>query len=171
MASAKQAIQSSLLLKCLEEEGFSYVAGVPDSIFISLIARLEQSPSFTYVPATREDIAVGLAAGAYLTGKKAAVLMENSGIGTSLDALTSLVGVYELPLLLLIAWAGYKGTDEPHHNAMGLFMCRILSALNVKYFILPEIPSRVPKIVHTCVSHMDCTNQAVAILIRPGSLL
>jgi phosphonopyruvate decarboxylase len=69
--------------------GFDFFTGVPCSLIESLIAALEADPAVLYVPAVREDAAVGVAAGAWLGGRRPVVLMQNSGLGTSLNALRS----------------------------------------------------------------------------------
>jgi phosphonopyruvate decarboxylase len=51
--------------------------------------------------------------GAYLGGKRPLVVMQNSGLGVSLNALGSLHILYELPVLLLVTWRGYQGKDAP----------------------------------------------------------
>lgn len=61
-----------------------------------LIAVLETHPRLPYVAAVKEDVAIGLVAGAWLAGKTPAVLMQNSGLSTSLNALASLSLLYEL---------------------------------------------------------------------------
>ncbi len=54
----------------LEGHGFDFFAGVPCSLIEDLIAVLEDHPRLPYVAAVREDVAVGLAAGAWLGGKR-----------------------------------------------------------------------------------------------------
>ena len=68
---------------------------------------------------TREDAALGVAAGAYLGGRLPMVLMQNSGLGVSVNALGSLHILYEMPVLLLVTWRGYEGKDAPEHLVMG----------------------------------------------------
>jgi sulfopyruvate decarboxylase TPP-binding subunit len=118
--------------------GFTMITGVPDSEFKVLIGELERS-SF-YVRAAREDVAIGLAAGSALAGRSALVFMESSGFGNALDALTSLVVAYRLPLVILIAWAGYRGRDVPHHNAIGEPLERIVAALDLQYQVVDLDP-------------------------------
>lgn len=121
-----------------QETGFDFFTGVPDSEFKALIRGLETSGfGDAYIPGTREDNALGLAAGAYLAGKKPLVFMESSGVGTCIDALTSLVQVYRLPIVLFIAWAGYKGRDVPHHNAIGQCLEELLEALKIPAYHVP----------------------------------
>src|SRR5207248_2009444 len=96
------------------------------------------------------DNAIALAAGAYLAGEIPLVFMESSGIGNAIDALTSLATVYGIPLVLFIAWAGYKGRDIPHHNVIGEPLQSILEALNIPTFTV----------------HLRGTREAIAFAIQ-----
>jgi phosphonopyruvate decarboxylase len=107
------------LADLLEAQGYDFFTGVPCSLIESLIAALETHPRLPYVPAVREDVAVGIAAGAWLAGGRPMVLMQNSGLGTSMNALVSLSLLYRLPALLLVTWRGYAGKDAPEHLLMG----------------------------------------------------
>ena len=110
------------LADLLDTRGFDFFTGVPCSLAEGLIAALERRPRGgrePYIPAVREDIALGLAAGAWLGGRVPAVLMQNSGLGTSANALVSLSLLYRLPVLLLVTWRGYEGKDAPEHIVMG----------------------------------------------------
>src|SRR5262245_29154705 len=107
------------LAASLERQGLDFFTGVPCSLVEDVIAALERHPRLPYVPAVREDIAVGVAAGAALAGRRPAVIMQNSGLGTSLNALASLSLMYRLPAVLLVTWRGYEGKDAPEHLLMG----------------------------------------------------
>jgi sulfopyruvate decarboxylase TPP-binding subunit len=73
------------------------------------------------VPCTREDEAVAFACGAELAGKTALVFMQNSGLGTCLDALTSLYFPYGFNFKIWI-----KDRNEPeHHELMGRISKRV----------------------------------------------
>lgn len=120
----------------LKRNGFNFYTGVPCSILGNIINHLSKSKEFTYVPATREDEALGIAVGAYMGGKKPVVLMQNSGLGVSINALTSLVLLYKFPMLLVISWRGYKGKDAPEHLLMGKYMLNFLRTMNIPTKIL-----------------------------------
>jgi len=115
----------------LQEAGFNFFTGVPDSALAGVIAVLLERQ--TYVPAVREDEAVGMAAGAYLGGRVPVVLMQNSGLGTSLNALLSLNLIYLLPCLLLISWRGHDGADAPEHLVMGRVMTQQLDLVRIPH--------------------------------------
>jgi sulfopyruvate decarboxylase subunit alpha len=115
----------------LQDVGFDFFTGVPDSTLAGVIAELIERR--IYVPAVREDEAVGMAAGAYMGGKVPAVLMQNSGLGTSLNALISLNLIYRQPCLLLISWRGHDGKDAPEHLVMGQVMTGQLDLVRIPH--------------------------------------
>lgn len=124
-------IPSKDFVGLLQEVGFDFFTGVPDSTLGGVIATLIERRA--YVPAVREDEAVGIAAGAYMGGKVPAVLMQNSGLGTSLNALISLNLIYLQPCLLLISWRGHDGKDAPEHLVMGHVMTHLLDLVRIPH--------------------------------------
>src|SRR5688500_7711789 len=88
----------------LQEAGYDFFTGVPCSLVSGLIAVLENSAEVEYYPETREDAAVGLAAGAMMAGRRPVVVMQNSGLGVCVNALTSMALMYRTPFLMLITW-------------------------------------------------------------------
>ena len=121
----------------LQEAGFDFFTGVPDSTLAGIIAALVDRR--VYTPAVREDEAVGMAAGAYMGGRVPVVLMQNSGLGTSLNALISLNLIYLQPCLLLISWRGHDGKDAPEHLVMGQVMTQELDLVRIPHRTLkPE---------------------------------
>ena len=113
----------------LESAGFDFFAGVPCSLVGGVIAELERRGR--YFGETREDAALGVAAGAYLGGKLPVVIMQNSGLGVSLNALGSLHAIYEMPCLLLVTWRGFEGKDAPEHLVMGEVMPELLDQVRL----------------------------------------
>jgi phosphonopyruvate decarboxylase len=154
------------LAALLERRGFDFFAGVPCSLIEDLIATLEAHPRLPYIPAPREDVAVGLAAGAWFAGRRPAVLMQNSGLGTSLNALASLALMYGLPSLLLVTWRGHRGKDAPEHILTGEISPRLLELLRIPYRVLAAdtLEADLSWVVET----MDGAMQPVALLVPPG---
>ncbi|WP_461202910.1 thiamine pyrophosphate-binding protein [Anoxybacillus sp. TBDG-1] len=87
------------MLAVLKENGYNHFTGVPCSLLKGIFKLLESKANevdegIFYVPAVREDSALGVASGIYLGGKKSVVLMQNSGLGYSLNVLTSFNLIY-----------------------------------------------------------------------------
>ena len=150
----------------LKNNGFNFYTGVPCSILVNIINHLSKNKQFTYVPATREDEALGMAAGAYMGGKRPVVLMQNSGLGVSINALASLVLLYEFPILLIISWRGYKGKDAPEHLLMGKYTLDFLRAMNIPTAVLEK--ETLEKQLLNSVKAMADQQVAVALVLRKG---
>jgi len=148
----------------LKEKGFNFFTGVPCSILKDVINYLSEDPDVHYIPATREDEAIGIATGAYLAGKKPVVLMQNSGLGNSISVLASLVLLYEIPILLLISWRGYQGKDAPEHIIMGKSTVKLLDDIGVPTQILPK--EKAEETISDAVKIMEEKNIPTAIIVK-----
>lgn len=168
--SPATGLGSEFFLDTLFELGITHLVGVPDSEFKGMINTALRRDESRYIRAVREDHAVAVAAGLYLTGHRPLVFMENSGLGTSLDALTSMAKVYQLPIPLLVAWAGYEGKDVPHHNVMGEAMTQILEAIQFPTFTLPSSRPDLKNSLKAAFDTADAKQTPVAILVRPGGI-
>jgi len=159
------ALDGGALARELRAAGFDFFTGVPCSLVASLIAALEPHG---YVAETREDAALGLAAGAALAGRLPLVVMQNSGFGVSLNALGSLQQIYELPCLLIITWRGFEGKDAPEHLVMGAAMPRILDAMEIPWRVLDA--ERAAADVAWARARLDETSRPAALVVKPGVL-
>lgn len=144
--------------------GIDFVAGVPCSLVAPVIAELERRG--LYHGETREDAALGVAAGAFLGGKLPAVVMQNSGLGVSLNALGSLHLLYEMPVLILVTWRGFEGKDAPEHLVMGDVMPRLLDLFGIPWRA-PD-GDGVEADVDWATSQLRSTHKPVALVIKPG---
>jgi|TARA_B110000467_G_scaffold105176_1_gene95570 sulfopyruvate decarboxylase TPP-binding subunit len=61
---------------------------------------------------TREEESTGVAMGMALSKSSTLVFMQNTGFVNLISTITSLVQLYEIPLILLIGWRGYLSDDE-----------------------------------------------------------
>jgi sulfopyruvate decarboxylase subunit alpha len=150
----------------MRELGYDFFTGVPCSLISGLIAELDTNPGYAYYPETREDAAIGLACGAYMAGKRPVVLMQNSGLGVCINALTSLTLLYKTPALLLITWRGYEGKDAPEHIIMGDVCGRLLETIGVPHRV-PE-PGTLLDDLRWATDHQQEEKLPAALLLRPG---
>ncbi len=158
---------TSPCLEALKDRGFDFFTGVADSLVAALIEELSHDPA-GYLPAPREDLAVGLASGAYLAGRWPCVLMQNSGLGYCLNALTSLNLIYKIPLLLLVGYRGFQGKDAPEHVVMGRHCEELLREVGIPVFV-PEAKELLPQIGQAD-RIMREERIPVAVFIKPGVL-
>ena len=152
----------------LKGYGFNFSSGVPCSILKDIISHFSVDPDMTYIPATREDEALGIATGASLAGRKPVVLMQNSGLGNSINAFASLVILYKIPLLLLISWRGYEGKDAPEHLIMGESMVKLLEDIGVPVQIISKDNPEMA--LSASIKEMAEKQIPAAIILRRGIL-
>jgi len=178
--SYDQAALAATFLTALRDHGFDFHAGVPCSLLKHLIKRFDSEPEWGYISAVREDSALSLACGAWFGGRTPVVYMQNSGLGTSLNALQSLVQMNEVPLLIVVSWRGEGGADgvpqgstskpgfvdAPEHVFTGARMTAQLDLCEVPYRVLD--PDRIAEDVAAIATVMRTTERPVALIVRKG---
>lgn len=102
----------------LKAAGVRQVSYVPDGGHKRLIQLCADDPEIRTVSLTTEQEGVGLAAGAYLGGVRSAVLMQSSGVGNCVNALT-LIRNCQFPFLMLVTMRGDFGEANNWQMAMG----------------------------------------------------
>ncbi|MGC5328313.1 phosphonopyruvate decarboxylase [Brevibacillus sp. SYSU BS000544] len=118
--------------EALHDLGFSFFSGVPCSFLKNLINYAINRCD--YIMAANEGDAVAIASGAFLGGRKAVVLMQNSGLTNAVSPLVSLNYPFEIPLLGFISLRGEPGlADEPQHELMGQITTQLLELMQVKW--------------------------------------
>lgn len=156
----------------LARHGFDFATGVPCSILAGILDVLSGSDAIGYVPATREDEALGIATGAYLAGRRPVVLMQNSGLGSAINPLTSLDLLYRIPMLLVISWRGHDGadagggTDAPEHRLMGRLTAPLLELVGVP---VQEISEADPEAaIAAAVGSLERETAPAVVILRRG---
>src|SRR5947207_10077483 len=104
--------------RALKSQSVRQVSYVPDAGHKRLIELCHADKGMTAVPLTTEEEGVALAAGAWLGGERAALLMQSSGVGNCVNALT-LAATCGFPLLMLVTMRGEAGERNPWQVPMG----------------------------------------------------
>ena len=102
-------------LKAAEIRQIGYV---PDAGHTRLIEHCRADPEIRAIVLTSEEEGIGLAAGAWLGGQRAALLMQSSGVGNCINML-SLAKSCRFPLTLLVTMRGEWGEFNPWQVPMG----------------------------------------------------
>src|SRR5262245_22870836 len=163
-AASGSAGRAVRFVDALLAAGVDFFAGVPCSLVAGVITELERRGC--YHGETREDAAIGVAAGAWMAGKLPAVLMQNSGLGVSLNALGSLHLLYAMPCLLVITWRGHEGRDAPEHLVMGEVLPRLLDLFAIPHRALGA--DTLAADVGWAVETLRASRKPVALLVLPG---
>ena len=132
MMDAKKAAAS--FVGALKKAGIDFVATLPDLKFVEVVRAIDKDPDIKHVPLCREEEGVGICAGAYLTGKKTALLMQNAGLLNSCNGLTTTCLQFEIPILLLVYYAGDLG--DRGFTTLGSVTEPVLEGLGVRSYVL-----------------------------------
>lgn len=155
----------------LTAAGFGPFTGVPCSRLGPVISCLEHLCPEQYLIANNEGEAVAIAAGAGLAGRRAVVLLQNSGLGNAVNPLASLCHTLRIPVLLLATWRGEPGTvDEPQHELMGRITPSVLTAMEIRHELLPDTEAGLAERLRVADRHMRATGLPFAFVVRAGAI-
>ncbi|NPV61861.1 MAG: sulfopyruvate decarboxylase subunit alpha [Methanotrichaceae archaeon] len=133
--SAEDTVDPSQAVYCgLKRAKVDFAASVPCVNLQRLLNMIDFDPGIAHVPVAREEEGVGLCAGAWMGGKRPALLMQNSGLGNCINALASLDFLYQIPLLMIISHRGSAGEKIIGQVPMGRLTPRILQAMDIPAF-------------------------------------
>lgn len=107
------------------------MATLPETWLVPLVRSLDDDPTIRVVEVAKEDEAIGIAMGAHVAGRRAAALMQNHGLFSSLNAVLSGAMLYRIPLLLLISDRGHFGERDPWQTEGGRHTRRVLDAVGI----------------------------------------
>ena len=110
--------------------------GVPDSTLKYFIEQGLKKNKILIT--TREEEAIGIAVGMTLSQSSSVVFMQNAGFANSISTITSLVQLYEIPLIFLIGWRGYLKNDAPEHEKIGKIQPKLIEILALDSKIITE---------------------------------
>ena len=116
--------------RALGELGVRQVAYVPDAGHARLIELCQADPALRAIVLTTEEEGVALAAGAWLGGQRAVLLMQSSGVGNCVNML-ALNQVGRFPLLALVTMRGEWGEQNPWQLPMGQSTADVLKLAGV----------------------------------------
>jgi sulfopyruvate decarboxylase subunit alpha len=153
----------------LKSHQVTFFSGVPCSLLEGVIRVGLADPLVTYLPAVREDVALGIASAAHLTGRRGGILMQNSGLGNVVNPLTSFNLLYRIPVLMVVSWRGYGGKDAPEHLIMGEKTPNLLQTLSIPYRILEA--ETLEENLLWAVSTMQQQEVPVAVILRGAIIL
>ena len=154
------------IVECLKDADISLIAYVPDISIHQVTRLMEADDYFHVVSATREEEAIGIATGAYAVGRNAAVFMQSSGFGNTVNAIASLCIPARVPLPMFINLRGEVGEFNIAQVAMGRATRPILDTLGIQHYTLDtddRLAMRVSGALKLCYS----ARQPLALCLTP----
>ena len=127
------------LHKRLRNKGIDFATGVPCGVLKYVIRNIEEDRDIIHVPANRESEAIGIAAGAFFSGKRSVIYMQNSGLFSASNDIASLLVPYKIPILFLVSHRGCKGEDAIQHQVTGRGTEVLLRTLGLSYVTIDKL--------------------------------
>jgi sulfopyruvate decarboxylase subunit alpha len=152
-----------LVAEALVAAGINFICTLPDWNMARLIERITRENSWIHVRLAREEEGVGICAGAYLTGKTPALVMQNGGLLNSANGLTTTSLQFGIPTLLVVYYAGDINTR--YFSTVGDVTEPVLHALGIRYYVLREREAVMRTITGATVLTMD-SRRPVAVLLN-----
>lgn len=149
----------------LKEAGINFVTYIPETRLNEILPVMQADGAFMLAPVSSEAEAVGIAAGAALGGKHAAVYMEGTGLFVSTYNLLTVGERYGVPMLLLVA---FVGSFEDQRNSFlfshyGTKTTGLLKTIGIEYVIV-DSADKLEAQIKDAVRMMHALKLPVALL-------
>ena len=164
---ADRSSDAELVHEGIVAAGINLVASLPDINLVELIGRLEGDDRLIHVPLSREEEGIGIAAGTYLGGGMPAVLMQNAGLLNTCNALTTTALQFEIPMVLLVWYAGHLGDNA--FMRLGEVTEPVLRALGIRTFI-PADATAARSLIPQAATLSRAAMRPVAVLLTRSAL-
>ncbi|MGE5165605.1 MAG: thiamine pyrophosphate-binding protein [Sphingobacteriales bacterium] len=151
------------LFDAIKRGNVRQVGYVPDAGHARLIDRCRADDEVSDVVLTTEEEGIALAAGAWLGGQRAALLMQSSGLGNCVNML-SLARTCRFPLLMLITMRGEWQEFNPWQVPMGSIVEPVLKLCEAEVYRIRE-PDKVAGAAERAVQQAFGDERIVAMVL------
>jgi sulfopyruvate decarboxylase subunit alpha len=126
------------VIRGLKDAGVEVVCYLPDSLLKELYPALDADPDIRTIQVTNEGEGAAICGGVFLSGKKAALVMENSGLRAAVEHLARLGLGAGIPVIMIMSHRGDLGENNWWAVPHGITMEPILDALRTPYRIVKD---------------------------------
>jgi sulfopyruvate decarboxylase subunit alpha len=103
----------------IKSSDIDLILSLPCIYLKDLLIIINKQNDIRNIPLTREEEGIGIFAGAYLGGMSPLMLIQNSGLGNSINAIKSLLELYEIPAAIMMSHRGSEGERIKAQIPMG----------------------------------------------------
>ena len=133
------ALDTEKFVEGLIDRGYSHLCVVPCSFAKDLINEAINNKDIEYLPCASEAVAVSIAAGLKMAGKKPIVIVQSSGVTNMGSNITSLLKPYGVTFPMLTSWRTYKeGDSEIQHQHLATELPTLIEAYGYEHTILDQ---------------------------------
>lgn len=158
---------AQVIVDGLRASGINLVASLPDAALVNLVELIDQNNDIIHIPLSREEEGIGICTGGYLAGRRCALLMQNAGLLNTCNGLTTTALQFEIPMLLLVLYAGTHG--DMAFPQLGQVTEPVLTALGLKYYHLDDL-DKASSVIRGALIQAYNLKKPVAILIHKSVL-
>ncbi|SCB11366.1 sulfopyruvate decarboxylase, alpha subunit [Bradyrhizobium shewense] len=155
-----------IVLQTLKRNEISLIPYVPDRVLTPLIKSLHADPFFTTFATAREEEAVGIVSGAWMGGRRGAVLMQTSGFATLANVLASLAVPYQIPLIMFVSERGTLGEFNYGQSLVCRTMRPVLDSLALEHHTITRL-DELEFITDRSIKQAVTTQAPVALILNP----
>lgn len=148
----------------LREAGIDFVSYLPETWMHDVYDSVIADEAFEVVLGTNEGECVAICAGAWLGGRKAVAIFENSGLRVAAETLARLGIGHGIPVLMIMPFRGDLGDKDWWAQPHGLTLVPMLEALGVRYRIVRDAADVKPTIVRAWES-LHSSKSPVAVIL------
>jgi len=152
------------IVAAFKANDISLIVHVADRVLAPVISKLEADPWFQVITLSREEEGIGLLTGAYMGGKRGAILLQSSGLGNTLNALGSLALPYQIPFVILLSPRGSYMEHNLVQLAWGKAVPRTVEAMDMQLFEMTSAAD-VTFIMDKGIKHAFVTRRPVVLSI------
>ncbi len=158
-------LTASKIHQALKEQGITHVVGLPDNLSRVFFRGLEEDPDLEVIKVCREGEAFAIAAGLHIGGKKAVVLIQNTGLLEAGDALRGTSWNMRIPQVILLCYRGFKSLkgERERTDSAALFTEPTLDAWHIPYGIIRD--DRDLAKLHDAFAKADTTSKPAAAIL------
>jgi len=151
------------IYRLLKEAKVTQVSFVPDGGHKQLIQHCTDDPGIRMISLTTEQDGIGLATGAWLGGVRSALLMQSSGVGNCINAL-SLIRNCQIPFITFVTMRGDFGETNTWQIPMGQGVKPVLEQMGM-ICLRAEKAEEVEETVRAGLAMAFSAQQAIAVLL------
>jgi sulfopyruvate decarboxylase alpha subunit len=161
--NASPPVWPDRLFDVFKRGGIRQVGYVPDAGHARLIERCRADAGIRDVALTTEEEGIALAAGAWLGGERAALLMQSSGVGNCVNML-SLMRSCRFPLLMVITMRGEWEEFNPWQVPMGSIVEPVMKLCDADVYRATKA-EEVPQLAERAVQQAFGEERVVAVIL------
>jgi len=137
-------LSGAAIIAAIKASGITYVVSVPDIVTSEgLLRPIAQDPELKLVRVCKEDEGVSICAALSFCGKRAMLLMQQTGLMDSMNAIRAIAVDYRNPVCMMVGLLGNEPGGDPRASAK--FGVRIvpgvLDVMGIPHHVLADIDS------------------------------